>query len=61
MLVALDVGLDLERSEFLVIIQIFTQTGRKDEAKQQFFAHSGTTWTLWVCPDQISARPRRYA
>ncbi|MET4704272.1 tautomerase family protein [Frigoribacterium sp. UYMn621] len=38
MLVALDVGLGIERSELLVIIQIFTQAGRTDEAKQQFFA-----------------------
>lgn len=37
-LVALDVGLGIERSELLVIIQIFTQAGRTDEAKQQFFA-----------------------
>ncbi|QNE46387.1 tautomerase family protein [Glaciihabitans sp. INWT7] len=38
MLVALDVGLGIERSELLVIIQIFTQAGRTDEAKQRFFS-----------------------
>ncbi|QYF72585.1 tautomerase family protein [Cryobacterium sp. PAMC25264] len=37
-MVALDVGLSFERSEQLVIIQIFTQAGRSDEAKQAFFA-----------------------
>ncbi|ANP73812.1 tautomerase family protein [Cryobacterium arcticum] len=37
-MIALDVGLGFERSEQLVIIQIFTQAGRSDEAKQAFFA-----------------------
>ena len=37
-LTALDVGLGIERSEQVVIIQIFTQTGRTTHEKQTFFA-----------------------
>ncbi|PPF55622.1 tautomerase family protein [Clavibacter michiganensis] len=36
-LTALDVGLGIERSEQVVIIQIFTQAGRSTEEKQEFF------------------------
>jgi phenylpyruvate tautomerase PptA (4-oxalocrotonate tautomerase family) len=35
---ALDVGLGIERSEHVVIIQIFTQAGRSVDEKQAFFA-----------------------
>ncbi|ARC58098.1 hypothetical protein AS850_13525 [Frondihabitans sp. 762G35] len=34
---ALDVGLGIERSEHVVIIQIFTQAGRSVDEKQAFF------------------------
>jgi phenylpyruvate tautomerase PptA (4-oxalocrotonate tautomerase family) len=37
-MIALDVGLGIDRSDLLVIIQIFTQAGRSTEAKQEFFA-----------------------
>ncbi len=37
-LIALDVGLGIDRTELLVIIQIFTQAGRTTAAKQEFFA-----------------------
>jgi phenylpyruvate tautomerase PptA (4-oxalocrotonate tautomerase family) len=36
-LTALDVGLGIDRSEQVVIIQIFTQAGRSTEEKQEFF------------------------
>ena len=36
-LTALDVGLGIERSEQVVIIQIFTQAGRSTDEKQEFF------------------------
>lgn len=36
--IALDVGLGIERSEQVVIVQIFTQTGRSTEEKQAFFS-----------------------
>lgn len=36
--VALDAGLGFERSDRLVMIQIFTQAGRTTEVKQQVFA-----------------------
>ena len=36
-LTALDVGLGIDRSEKVVIIQIFTQSGRSTDEKQQFF------------------------
>ncbi len=36
-LTALDVGLGIERSEQVVIIQIFTQAGRSTEEKQEIF------------------------
>lgn len=35
--VALDAGLGFERSERLVMIQVFTQSGRTTEVKQQLF------------------------
>ncbi|OUE20915.1 4-oxalocrotonate tautomerase [Clavibacter michiganensis] len=35
-LTALDVGLGIDRSEQVVIIQIFTQAGRSTEEKQEF-------------------------
>jgi phenylpyruvate tautomerase PptA (4-oxalocrotonate tautomerase family) len=37
-LIALDAELGFERSEDLVMIQIFTQAGRSTETKQQLFA-----------------------
>jgi len=37
-LTALDVGLGIDRSEQVVIIQIFTQEGRSTDEKQAFFA-----------------------
>ena len=37
-MIALDVGLGIDRSNVLVIVQIFTQAGRSTEAKQEFFA-----------------------
>jgi phenylpyruvate tautomerase PptA (4-oxalocrotonate tautomerase family) len=36
-LTALDVGLGIERSEQVVVIQIFTQAGRSPDEKQEFF------------------------
>ena len=36
-LTALDVGLGIERSELVVVIQIFTQAGRSTDEKQEFF------------------------
>ncbi|GAA4756700.1 tautomerase family protein [Amnibacterium soli] len=36
--IALDAGLGFERSEGVVMIQIFTQQGRTPEAKQQLYA-----------------------
>jgi phenylpyruvate tautomerase PptA (4-oxalocrotonate tautomerase family) len=36
--IALDAGLGFERSEDVVMIQIFTQTGRSAEAKQKLYA-----------------------
>lgn len=37
-LTALDVGLGIERSEQVVVIQIFTQEGRSTDEKQELFA-----------------------
>ena len=37
-MVVLDVGLGIDRSPQLVVIQIFTQSGRTTEEKQAFFA-----------------------
>ncbi len=37
-IVARDAGLGFERSDGIVMIQIFTQGGRSDEAKQQLYA-----------------------
>lgn len=37
-IIALDAGLGFERSEGVVMIQIFTQQGRSPEAKQQLYS-----------------------
>ncbi len=37
-IIALDAGLGFERSDGIVMIQIFTQQGRSAEAKQQLYA-----------------------
>ena len=53
-IIALDAGLGFERSEGVVMIQIFTQQGRTPEAKQQLYAAVGSGLAaLGVRPEDV--------
>ena len=54
-IVAQDAGLGFERTPEVVMIQIFTQGGRSQEAKQALFAAVAASWRTWGLPARTSS------